>query len=151
ILGDALRMVKQNHGVEIDLSTLGLDDEKTYELLARGESLGVFQLEGGGMRELLKRMQPTEFADIVACNALYRPGPMEVNAHFDYADRKNGKKPIEPIHPELDEPLKDILAETYGLIVYQEQIMAIAQRVAGYSLGRADILRRAMGKKKKEV
>src|SRR5690606_1895746 len=84
-------------------------------------------------------------------NALYRPGPMEVNAHFDYADRKNGKKPIEPIHPELDEPLKDILAETYGLIVYQEQIMAIAQRVAGYSLGRADILRRAMGKKKKEV
>ncbi|GAA0520302.1 DNA-directed DNA polymerase [Saccharopolyspora subtropica] len=151
ILGDALKMVKDNHGVEIDLSTLALDDKATYELLARGESLGVFQLEGGGMRELLKRMQPTEFADIVACNALYRPGPMEVNAHNDYADRKNGKKPVEPIHPELDEPLKDILAETYGLIVYQEQIMAIAQKVAGYSLGRADILRRAMGKKKKEV
>ncbi|GAA4830111.1 DNA polymerase III subunit alpha [Saccharopolyspora rosea] len=151
ILGDALKMVHANHDRDIDLSTLALDDAKTYELLARGESLGVFQLEGGGMRELLKRMQPTEFADIVACNALYRPGPMEVNAHFDYADRKNGKKPVEPIHPELDEPLKDILAETYGLIVYQEQIMAIAQRVAGYSLGRADILRRAMGKKKKEV
>ncbi|MGW1677530.1 DNA polymerase III subunit alpha [Saccharopolyspora sp. NPDC002376] len=151
ILGDALRMVKENHDREIDLSNLGLDDKATYELLARGESLGVFQLEGGGMRELLKRMQPTEFADIVACNALYRPGPMEVNAHNDYADRKNGKKPVEPIHPELDEPLKDILAETYGLIVYQEQIMAIAQKVAGYSLGRADILRRAMGKKKKSV
>ncbi|MEV4731018.1 DNA polymerase III subunit alpha [Saccharopolyspora sp. NPDC049426] len=151
ILGDALEMVKENHDLEIDLSKLGLDDAKTYELLARGESLGVFQLEGGGMRELLKRMQPTEFGDVVAANALYRPGPMEVNAHLDYADRKNGKKPVEPIHPELDEPLKDILAETYGLIVYQEQIMAIAQRVAGYSLGRADILRRAMGKKKKEV
>ncbi|TWG08760.1 DNA polymerase III subunit alpha [Saccharopolyspora dendranthemae] len=151
ILGDSLEMVKDNHGLEIDLSSLALDDAKTYELLARGESLGVFQLEGGGMRELLKRMQPTEFGDVVAANALYRPGPMEVNAHLDYADRKNGKKPVEPIHPELDEPLKDILAETYGLIVYQEQIMAIAQKVAGYSLGRADILRRAMGKKKKEV
>ncbi|GAB3682724.1 DNA polymerase III subunit alpha [Saccharopolyspora tripterygii] len=151
ILGDSLEMVKDNHGLEIDLSSLALDDAKTYELLARGESLGVFQLEGGGMRELLKRMQPTEFGDVVAANALYRPGPMEVNAHLDYADRKNGKKPVEPIHPELDEPLRDILAETYGLIVYQEQIMAIAQKVAGYSLGRADILRRAMGKKKKEV
>ena len=151
ILGDALKSVKANHDREIDLSTLGLDDENTYALLARGDSLGVFQLEGGGMRELLKRLRPTEFTDIVAANALYRPGPMEVNAHLDYADRKNGRKPVEPIHPELDEPLKDILAETYGLIVYQEQIMAIAQRVAGYSLGRADILRRAMGKKKKEV
>jgi DNA polymerase-3 subunit alpha len=151
ILGDALEAVRANHDREIDLSTLALDDENTYALLARGDSLGVFQLEGGGMRELLKRLRPTGFTDIVAANALYRPGPMEVNAHLDYADRKNGRKPVEPIHPELDEPLKDILAETYGLIVYQEQIMAIAQRVAGYSLGRADILRRAMGKKKKEV
>lgn len=151
ILGDALRMVRENHDADIDLSTLSLDDPNTYALLARGESLGVFQLEGGGMRELLKRMQPTHFADIVACNALYRPGPMEVNAHMDYADRKNKRKPVEPIHPELSEDLKDILDETYGLIVYQEQIMAIAQRVASYSLGRADILRRAMGKKKKEV
>ncbi|GAB3274756.1 DNA polymerase III subunit alpha [Parasphingorhabdus pacifica] len=151
ILGDALESVKVNHDIEVDLSTLGLDDENTYQLLARGDSLGVFQLEGGGMRELLKRLRPTEFTDIVAANALYRPGPMEVNAHMDYADRKNGRKPVEPIHPELDGPLKEILAETYGLIVYQEQIMAIAQKVAGYSLGRADILRRAMGKKKKEV
>jgi DNA polymerase-3 subunit alpha len=151
ILGDALQSVRDNHGTEIDLSKLSLDDENTYNLLARGESLGVFQLEGGGMRELLKRLRPTGFTDIVAANALYRPGPMEVNAHLDYADRKNGRKEVEPIHPELEEPLKDILAETYGLIVYQEQIMAIAQRVASYSLGRADILRRAMGKKKKEV
>ncbi len=151
ILGDALQSVRINHDLEIDLSKLALDDPNTYALLARGESLGVFQLEGGGMRELLKRLRPTEFTDIVAANALYRPGPMEVNAHLDYADRKNGRKPIEPIHPELEEPLRDILAETYGLIVYQEQIMAIAQKVADYSLGQADILRRAMGKKKKEV
>ena len=151
ILGDALESVRANHDLDVDLSTLGLEDENTYSLLTRGESLGVFQLEGGGMRELLKRLRPTGFTDIVAANALYRPGPMEVNAHMDYADRKNGRKPVEPIHPELDEPLKDILAETYGLIVYQEQIMAIAQQVASYSLGRADILRRAMGKKKKEV
>ncbi|PKW16026.1 DNA polymerase III subunit alpha [Saccharopolyspora spinosa] len=151
ILGDALTMVKENHDRDIDLSNLGLDDKTTYEMLARGESLGVFQFEGGGMRELLKRLQPTEFGDLVAANALYRPGPMEVNAHNDYADRKNGRKPIEPIHPELGDALREILAETYGLIVYQEQIMAIAQKVAGYSLGRADILRRAMGKKKKSV
>ncbi|MDR7300553.1 DNA polymerase III subunit alpha [Haloactinomyces albus] len=151
ILGDALQSVRTNHDLEIDLSTLALDDPNTYSLLARGESLGVFQLEGGGMRELLKRLRPTEFTDIVAANALYRPGPMEVNAHLDYADRKNGRKPVEPIHPELEEPLRDILAETYGLIVYQEQIMAIAQKVADYSMGQADMLRRAMGKKKKEV
>ncbi len=151
ILGDALEAVRKNHDIDIDLARLALDDEATYQLLARGETLGVFQLEGGGMRELLKRLRPTEFPDIVAANALYRPGPMEVNAHLDYADRKNGRKPVEPIHPELAEPLESILAETYGLIVYQEQIMAIAQKVAGYSLGRADILRRAMGKKKKEV
>ena len=110
-----------------------------------------FQLDSGGMRELLKKMEPTGFNDIVASLALYRPGPMGVGAHWAYADRKNGRAPVEPIHPELDEPLKDILAETYGLIVYQEQIMQIAQKVAGYSLGQADLLRRAMGKKKPEV
>ena len=103
------------------------------------------------MRELLKKMEPTGFNDIVASLALYRPGPMGVGAHWAYADRKNGRTPVEPIHPELDEPLRDILAETYGLIVYQEQIMQIAQKVAGYSLGQADLLRRAMGKKKPEV
>ena len=103
------------------------------------------------MRDLLRRMQPTEFDDIVAVLALYRPGPMGMNAHNDYADRKNGRQAIKPIHPELEEPLQEILAETYGLIVYQEQIMLIAQKVAGYSLGKADTLRKAMGKKKLEV
>ncbi|GAA2345776.1 DNA polymerase III subunit alpha [Saccharopolyspora halophila] len=151
MIDDTVRMVRANHGDEVEPLQIALDDTKTYEMLGGGESLGVFQLEGGGMQSLLKRMQPTRFGDIVACVALYRPGPMDVNAHLDYADRKNGKKPVEPIHQELDEPLQDILGETYGLIVYQEQIMAIAQKVAGYSLGQADLLRRAMGKKKKEV
>ena len=96
-------------------------------------------------------MAPTEFDDISAVGALYRPGPMGANAHNDYADRKNARQDVTPIHPELAEPLKDILGETYGLIVYQEQVMAIAQKLAGYSLGKADLLRRAMGKKKKEI
>ncbi|MGL4305656.1 MAG: DNA polymerase III subunit alpha, partial [Mycobacteriaceae bacterium] len=115
------------------------------------DTLGVFQLDGSAMRDLLRRMQPTGFEDIVAVLALYRPGPMGMNAHNDYADRKNGRQVVSPIHPELEAPLKEILSETYGLIVYQEQIMQIAQKVAGYSLGRADILRRAMGKKKASV
>ncbi len=151
VIGDALVNIKNNRGIELDLDTLPLEDAATYELLARGDTLGVFQLDGGAMRDLLRRMIPTGFEDIVAVLALYRPGPMGMNAHNDYADRKNGRQEVKPIHPELEEPLKDILRDTYGLIVYQEQIMQIAQKVAGYSLGRADILRRAMGKKKAEI
>ncbi|MFD2418600.1 DNA polymerase III subunit alpha [Amycolatopsis pigmentata] len=151
VIGDALENIKANRGEEIDLDRLGLEDEEAYKLLGRGDTLGVFQLDGGAMRDLLRRMQPTGFEDIVAVLALYRPGPMGMNAHNDYADRKNNRQQIKPIHPQLEEPLKEILAETYGLIVYQEQIMQIAQKVAGYSMGRADVLRRAMGKKKKEV
>ncbi|MCB0928223.1 MAG: DNA polymerase III subunit alpha [Mycolicibacterium insubricum] len=151
IIGDCLANIKANRGEDLDLEKLTFDDEKTYELLSRGDTLGVFQLDGGPMRDLLRRMQPTEFNDIVAVLALYRPGPMGMNAHNDYADRKNARQPIKPIHPELEEPLKEILAETYGLIVYQEQIMFIAQKVASYSMGKADALRKAMGKKKIEV
>ncbi|NIH79237.1 DNA polymerase III subunit alpha [Amycolatopsis viridis] len=151
VIGDAIDNIKANRGIDIDLDTLGVDDPETYQLLSRGDTLGVFQLDGGPMRDLLRRMQPTVFDDIVAVGALYRPGPMGMNAHNDYADRKNGRQQVKPIHPELEEPLKEILADTYGLIVYQEQIMHIAQKVAGYSMGRADVLRRAMGKKKKEV
>lgn len=151
IIGDAIENIKANRGVDVDLESLPLDDPATYELLGRGDTLGVFQLDGGPMRDLLRRMKPTGFEDIVAVIALYRPGPMGQNAHNEYADRKNGRQPIKPIHPELAEPLEEILAETYGLIVYQEQIMRIAQKVAGYSLARADILRKAMGKKKREV
>ena len=103
------------------------------------------------MRALIRSMGPDCFEDVAALVALYRPGPMAANMHNDYADRKNGRKPVVPIHPELAEPLAEILGDTYGLIVYQEQVMAIAQKLAGYSLGNADLLRRAMGKKKKEI
>jgi len=151
VLDDAVNNIKANRGVDLDLDRLPLADDPTFRLLARGDTLGVFQLDGGPMRALLKAMAPTKFEDIAAVLALYRPGPMAANAHNDYADRKNGRKPVVPIHPELAEPLADILDETYGLIVYQEQVMAIAQKVAGYSLGAADLLRRAMGKKKKEI
>src|SRR5246127_3663362 len=131
IIGDAIENIKANRGIELDLESVPLDDTATFELLGR--------------------MQPTGFEDVVAVIALYRPGPMGMNAHNDYADRKNNRQAIKPIHPQLAEPLREILAETYGLIVYQEQIMRIAQKVAGYSLARADILRKAMGKKKREV
>ena len=151
VIDDALRNIKLNGKPPLDLENLELDDAKAYELLASGDTLGVFQLDGGPMRDLLRRMVPTTFEDISAVLALYRPGPMGANAHNDYADRKNGRQEVRPIHPELAEPLADILDETFGLIVYQEQVMAIAQRVAGYSLGKADLLRRAMGKKKKEI
>ena len=151
VIGDAIENIKANRDIDVNLDTLALEDDATYELLGRGDTLGVFQLDGGPMRDLLRRMQPTGFADIIAVIALYRPGPMGMNAHNDYADRKNNRQEITPIHPELEEPLKEILQETYGLIVYQEQIMRVAQKVAGYTMGRADVLRKAMGKKKKEV
>jgi DNA polymerase-3 subunit alpha len=152
ILDDCLAGIKENRGQAVVLETLDLDaDQATYDLLGRGDTLGIFQLEGGGMRSLLRSMQPTSFADISAVGALYRPGPMGANAHTDYADRKNGRRPVTPIHRELAEPLQEILDETYGLIVYQEQVMAIAQKLAGYTLGQADLLRRAMGKKKKQI
>ncbi|SDR10856.1 DNA polymerase III subunit alpha [Thermostaphylospora chromogena] len=150
IIDDCLKMVEANTGQKLDLLKLPLDDKKTYELLSRGDTLGVFQLDGGGMRSLLRLMKPDNFEDISAVQALYRPGPMGANSHTNYALRKNGQQKIEPIHPEFAESLADILGTTYGLIVYQEQVMAIAQRVAGFSLGKADLLRRAMGKKKKD-
>ena len=151
VLDDALQNIKLNLDIEIVLEDLPLSDQKTFELLSRGDTLGVFQLDGGPMRALLRSMAPDSFADISAVIALYRPGPMGENAHNNYADRKNGRKPVEAIHPELREPLAEILGDTYGLIVYQEQVMAIAQKVAGFSLGRADLLRKAMGKKNKEI
>jgi DNA polymerase-3 subunit alpha len=151
ILDDALAGIEANKGVTLDLETLGLDDKPTYDLLARGDTLGVFQLEGGPMRALLRSMRADRFADISAVNALYRPGPMGANAHNDYADRKTGRKPVTPIHPELAEPLAGVLGDTYGLLVYQEQVLAAAQVLAGYSPGKADLLRKAMGKKKREI
>ncbi|CAB4751024.1 unannotated protein [freshwater metagenome] len=151
VLDDCLLNIKANKDIDLDLATLTLDDPKTYQLLGRGETLGVFQLDGGPMRALLRQMNPDSFEDISAVIALYRPGPMGVNAHNDYADRKNKRQEVIPIHPELIDALAEILGDTYGLIVYQEQVMAIAQKVAGFSLGRADLLRKAMGKKNKDI
>jgi DNA polymerase-3 subunit alpha len=151
IINDALDNIEANRGVKLVLEELELDDRASYDLLTRGDTLGVFQLDGGPMRSLLRLMKPDNFEDISAVLALYRPGPMGVDSHTNYALRKNGLQAITPIHPELEEPLADILETTYGLIVYQEQVMAVAQKLAGYSLGQADLLRRAMGKKKKEI
>ena len=150
IIEDALKMIEKNTGHRLIIEDLDLDaDQKTYDLLARGDTLGVFQLDGGPMRSLLKQLKPTSFEDISAVIALYRPGPMGMNSHTNYALRKNGLQKIEAIHPELEEPLRESLGITYGLIVYQEQVMSVAQKVAGFTLGQADVLRRAMGKKKK--
>ncbi|WP_246200620.1 DNA polymerase III subunit alpha [Agromyces allii] len=149
IIDDALDNIEANRGIRPVLEDLALDDAGAYELLGKGDTLGVFQLDGGPMRALLRLMKPDNFEDISAVIALYRPGPMGANSHTNYALRKNALQEITPIHPEFSESLKDILDTSYGLIIYQEQVMAIAQRVAGFSLGQADILRRAMGKKKK--
>jgi DNA polymerase III subunit alpha len=149
VIDDAISGIKENRGTDIDLETLGLDDKLTYDLLARGDTLGVFQLDGSPMRALLRSMRTDKFGDISAVIALYRPGPM-ASAPV-YADRKTGRAQVIPIHPELAEPLADILGESYGLMVYQEDVMFAAQKLAGYSPGKADLLRRAMGKKKKEI
>ncbi|MBM6546089.1 DNA polymerase III subunit alpha [Janibacter sp. YIM B02568] len=161
ILDDALENVKANRGEDLDLDALSKDmtDKATYQLLSRGDTLGVFQLDGGGMRTLLRLMQPDNFEDISAALALYRPGPMGVNAHTNFALRKNGKQEVTPLdpqlkgklQPEMETALEPILGVTHGLVIYQEQVMEIAQKLAGYTLGNADLLRRAMGKKKKEV
>jgi len=151
ILDDALANIVANGKDPVVLEELPLEDKETFELLGRGDTLGVFQLDGVAMRQLLRQMKPDSFEDISAVLALYRPGPMGVNAHTKYAERKNGRQAIEPIHPELEKPLAEVLDVTYGLIVYQEQVQRIAQIVAGYTLGAADLLRRAMGKKKKEI
>lgn len=151
VLEDALANIKSNRDQVVVLEDLDLDaDPATFELLSRGDTLGVFQLDGGPMRSLLRLLKPTAFEHISAVIALYRPGPMGMNSHTNYALRKNGEQAVESVHPELTEALSEVLDPTYGLIVYQEQVMAAAQKVAGFSLGRADVLRRAMGKKKKE-
>jgi DNA polymerase-3 subunit alpha len=146
VLDDAVRLIKQNRGVDLELATLALDDAPTYALFARGDTTGVFQFESHGMRDILRRYQPTRLEDLTALNALYRPGPIQGGMIDDFIARKHGKKKVAYDLPEL----KDILAETWGVILYQEQVMQIANRLAGFSLGDADLLRRAMGKKKPE-
>jgi len=147
VLSDTLALIKSLRGVELDIDAVPLDDRLTLDLLCRGDSIGVFQLEGGPMRSLMRSLAPTCFEDVAALVALYRPGPMEVNMHNDYADRKNGRKPVEYFHPDAEE----LLADTYGLMIYQESVMRVSQRFAGYSLAEADNLRKACGKKKPEL
>lgn len=151
VIEDALANVVANNKEPVTIEEVPLTDGPTFDLLQRGDTLGVFQLDGGGMRTLLKQMKPTEFEDLSAVSALYRPGPMGMNSHTNYALRKNGLQEIVPIHPELEEPLRDVLGPTYGLIVYQEQVMQIARTCAGFTMGQADSLRKAMGKKKLDV
>lgn len=150
IIDDALDNIEINRGERPVLEELSLDDPEAYALLSRGDTLGVFQLDGGPMRSLLRLLRPDSFEDISAVLALYRPGPMGADSHTNYALRKNALQNITPLHPELADALEPILGATYGLIVYQEQVMEIAQKLAGYTLAQADLLRRAMGKKKKE-
>ncbi|CAB4688603.1 MAG: DNA polymerase III subunit alpha [Actinobacteria bacterium] len=151
VLDDTLANIKSNRGETVVLEELDLNgNQATYDLLSRGDTQGVFQLDGGPMRSLLRLMKPSKFEHISAAIALYRPGPMGMESHTKYALRKNDLQASEAIHAELEGPLSEILDPTYGLIVYQEQVMSAAQKAAGFSLGKADNLRRAMGKKKKE-
>jgi DNA polymerase-3 subunit alpha len=136
----------RDKGIRMDIDHVPLDDADVYQMLREGETTGVFQLEGGGMRSLIKSLAPDRFEDLMALNALYRPGPLGQGMHIEYAERKHGRRPVEYPHDDLT----DILESTYGIIVYQEQVMQIAVRMAGYSMGEADLLRKAMGKKIRE-
>jgi DNA polymerase-3 subunit alpha len=146
VLQDAVGMVQQNRGIKLDIDNLTLDDAETYKLFARGDTTAIFQFESHGMRDILRRYQPTRIEDLTALNALYRPGPIQGGMIDDFINRKHGKTKVAYELPQLQE----ILEETYGVILYQEQVMQIANKLASFSLGEADILRRAMGKKKKE-
>ncbi|HUQ96172.1 MAG TPA: DNA polymerase III subunit alpha, partial [Chitinophagaceae bacterium] len=145
ILRDALLLIKENHGVEIDIDNLPLEDKKTYELYQRGDTIATFQFESPGMQKYLKELKPDQFADLIAMNALYRPGPMAYIPQ--YVDRKHGREDVNYDLPEMEEYLQ----ETYGITVYQEQVMLLAQKLAGFSKGDADVLRKAMGKKDRKT
>ena len=147
VISDCLALIKETQQIEVDIDAVALDDVATFDLLKKGETIGVFQLESGPMRALIRSLAPDSFDDVAALVALYRPGPMAANMHNDYADRKNGRKPVEFIHPDAEE----LLGETYGLMIYQESVMRMAQKFAGYSLAEADSLRKAMGKKIREA
>ncbi len=152
VIDDTIKAIERDRGIRIDTEQLnGFDDPGVYAMLARGESVGVFQLEGSGITALLRMMKPTCFEDVMAVGALYRPGPMGMKSHENYALRKNGKQPITPIHPQLENPLREVLEPTYGVICYQEQVIDAAMIVAGYTRGQADLLRKVMGKKKKDL
>jgi DNA polymerase-3 subunit alpha len=146
IIDQCCKTIREMHGREIVWAEIPLDDPKTYELFAQGRTEAVFQFESSGMQEICRKLKPKYIEDLSALNALYRPGPLDGGMVDDYIDRYHGRKPVEYITPEMEE----ILSNTYGILVYQEQIMQLAQRLGGYSLGEADLMRRAMGKKKRE-
>jgi DNA polymerase-3 subunit alpha len=147
VITDTIAMLTRTQGITVDIDNVALDDDLTLQMLRNGDSIGVFQLEGGPMRALMRSLAPTSFEDIAALVALYRPGPMAANMHNDYADRKNGRKTIDYLHDDLSE----LLGDTYGLMIYQESVMRVAQKFAGYSLADADNLRKACGKKVREL
>src|SRR3954447_26724062 len=147
VITDAVAMIRDRRDADFDIDAIPLDDPATYDLLSKGDTIGVFQLESPPMRALMRSLKPTSFDDVAALVALYRPGPMAANMHYDYADRKNGRKQIEYIHADLEA----LLGDTYGLMIYQESVMRVAQKIGGYSLAEADLLRKAMGKKSREV
>jgi DNA polymerase-3 subunit alpha len=147
IIERTLELIRRRHGVSIDIDHAPLDDPKVFEMLQMGNSIGIFQLEGEKMRQLMRRLAPTSFDDIAALIALYRPGPLSVNAHNDYADRKNHRQVVSYDHPDLEE----ILGETSGLMIYQEDIMRVATKIAGFSMTEADDLRKACSKKIREM
>ncbi|SIN94132.1 DNA polymerase III subunit alpha [Algoriphagus halophilus] len=145
LIKTAIRIVKERHGIELDADNFPIDDEKTYELFQRGETVGIFQYESAGMQKYMRELKPTVFADLIAMNALYRPGPLAYIPSF--IKRKHG---LEPIEYDLED-MKEYLEETYGITVYQEQVMLLSQKLAGFTKGEADVLRKAMGKKQKDV
>lgn len=147
VISDAIDLIKDFRGIDLDIDAISLNDQKTLDMLCRGESIGVFQLEGGAMRALMRSLAPDCFEDVAALIALYRPGPMSVNMHNDYADRKNGRKPVDYFDPAAEE----LLGDTYGLMIYQESVMRVSQKFAGFTLAQADNLRKACGKKKPEL
>ncbi|MFQ5598965.1 MAG: DNA polymerase III subunit alpha [Candidatus Krumholzibacteriia bacterium] len=147
VLNNAVRLIHESHGVDIDWRRIPLDDPQTYEFLREADTVGVFQLESSGMRDLLRKIAPDRFDDIAAINALFRPGPLKSGMVSDFIERKHGRKTSQYLHPVLE----GILADTYGVILYQEQVMRIASELAGFTLGEADLLRKAMGKKKLDV
>ena len=147
VITDAVEMVRAQRDPDFEIERVSLEDRATFELLSRGDTIGVFQLESPPMRQLLKAMAPSSFEDVSAVLALYRPGPMSVNMHYDYADRKNERKPVQYFHPDAEE----VLSDTFGLMIYQESVMRVAQKFAGYDLAQADNLRKACGKKIREA
>jgi DNA polymerase-3 subunit alpha len=150
VIEGANKLVEQRHGKRIDFITADINDKGVYDLIQTGHTIGLFQIESTGMQDLARRLKPSSFEDVIAMLALYRPGPMESGMLDDFIDRKHGRAEINYFFDEFDEPLKPILEPTYGVIVYQEQVMQIVQEIGGFSLGGADLVRRAMGKKIKE-